>query len=261
MTNVKYYILWLFFLVGACTSSPENNTNQDNLHQHHKLHPKAAIDTAQQRQMVDSLYQRLQRAYETKSTIRLNTFVQDWAAYSAKQAQSYPTSDTIAQALIQVFMAMLSSNDFTSVDWKSYQHKVLFTDAKYLLMQGSVPYSIGFAKNAHRDTLRNFSLPIKYPNLTMLYCDEVYTQAFSRFLAKDIDYSKKSFLGKILTLPPWAINSIGSQASIERIQLNHELTGAVVDYYLGNLIIKSWLMKQGNDWVIVRSIQNLAEYD
>ncbi|WP_299466451.1 hypothetical protein [uncultured Microscilla sp.] len=94
-----------------------------------------------------------------------------------------------------------------------------------------------------------------------IYCHEVYKQALDRFLAKDINYSKKEFLGKILTLPPWAINSIGSQASIESIQLNHELTGAVVEYYVANLIIKSWLLKQGNDWVIVRSTQNLAEYD
>jgi hypothetical protein len=253
------YIVCCVCILSACNSTKTDHQSTSKVR--YTLRPKPKVDTAQQRQIIDSLYQRLEMAYETKSIDQLSTFVQDWADYSAKQTKTYPVSDTIAQALSQIFMTMLSSHDSTLVAWKTYQHQKLFAGAKYLLIQVSVPYSIGFAKDAHQDTLRNFSLPVKYPNLTILYCHEVYQQAFDRFLAKDIDYSKKGFLSKILTLPPWAISGISSQASIENIQLNPELTGAVVEYYVANRIIKSWLVKQGADWVIVRSTQSVAEYD
>lgn len=255
MKNTLLYILCCVCILSACNSAKTDNQSTSKVR--YTLRPKPKVDTAQQRQIIDSLYQRLEMAYKTKSIDQLSSFVQDWADYSAKQAKNYPASDTIAQALSQIFMTMLSSHDSTSVAWKTYQHQKLFAGAKYLLMQVSVPYSIGSVK----DTLRNFSLPVKYPNLTTLYCYEIYQQAFDRFLAKDIDYSKKGFLSKILTLPPWAINGISSQASIENIQLNHELTGAVVEYYVENRIIKSGLVKQGADWVIVRSTQNVVEYD
>jgi len=186
MKNTLLYILCCVYILSACNSAKTDNQSTSKVR--YTLRPKLKVDTAQQRQIIDSLFQRLEMAYETKSIDQLSTFVQDWADYSAKQTKTYPASDTVAQALNQIFMTMLSSHDSTSVAWKTYQHQKLFADAKYLLTQGSIPYSIGSAKDTHQDTLRNFSLFMKYPNLTILYCHEVYKKAFDRFLAKDIDY-------------------------------------------------------------------------
>ncbi|WP_299466139.1 hypothetical protein [uncultured Microscilla sp.] len=265
MTNLKYYILLFFLLLEACHTLPEGNTSKSKAHLRQvmphstTLRPRATVDTINQHKMVDSLYRQLQTAYEANSTKQLEVFLQNWAIYSAKQHNHYPASDMVAPALTQLFIDMFSPFDFSPFGWKQRKEKTDFTGVKYLVIQGQLPYAIDFAKNVPWDTLRHFSPPIKYKGVTTLYFHEIYQKVFDKFLTDEVSYKKRDFLGKLLNMPLSLVADITTQPKIYQIQLNTKLNGAVVDYYLEGSFMRSWLMKQGNHWVIVHNEQTGIE--
>jgi hypothetical protein len=239
--------------LNACGSPQKNSFPQSQFKVSYALRPKPKVDTVKQRQVVDSLHQRLEVAYEAKSIQLLEAFLQDWAVYSVKQTKKYPASDTVAQALSQVFTTMFSPFDFARFGWQPHKKETLFTDAKYLIIQGKLPYAIDFDKNIPWDTLRHFSPPVKYQGVTVLHYHEVYHQTFKQFFKSGDEQSKRQFLENMLVIPPWWSTHIISQPEIFAIRLNTRLNGAVVDYHLVSASMRSWLIKQNNMWQVVRS--------
>ncbi len=265
---IKYWAYgWLLWAAVACSSKQDVPHDLDDTIPHagdtirqevaQRVAPKLVRSPADVlkairiNQVADSLYQQLQAAFEAKSTPQLQAFIDRWQQYSGRQPKTVAT-DAPTQEILNLYEA--SPFNFSRFERKNKW----FADAKYLVIQGQLPYAVGFDKKVPWDTLQNFTPSVKLKRLGILYYHDIYRKAFKKFLAND-DYQKRSFLETLLTIEPRADTDLRSHPQVYDVQFNLALDSAVIDYVLVSTYMKSALKKKNGRWVVVRDEEVAVE--